>query len=202
MPHKSEYVTLEFMECYNRLLLPSPYRILHRRGPLPIDIARNTLVEEALEDDPEHILFLDDDLILPENTVYTLLSHRYPIVSVLYADKVGRACVFRLNSEGTPEPIPWDMVHGKLAYVGAVGFGAILIDARVFKLAKKKGLWPPFKYEYDPVNNPEGFSEDQFFCTSVARKLGFPILVDGRIPTGHVFTGRLIDDKRITYLTP
>jgi len=202
IPHKSSHCTLEWAECYNRLLLPPPYRVLHRRGPLPIDKARNTLVEEALKEDPEWILFWDNDVIPPQpDVVYRLLAHCYPICSVLYPDKPSRAATFRLKG-GRPEPVPWSEVVGRVSFVDAVGFGMVLIDARVFRLAKKRGLYPYFRYLYDPVEAKDKPSEDQYFCLEVARKLGIPILLDGRIVCHHIFTGKLIDDKRITYLVP
>jgi len=198
--HKDLFVTLEWAEAYNRLLLPPPFSVIHRRGPLPIDAARNELVEEALKEDPEYILFWDNDVIVPPDAVYKLMAHNYPIVSILYPDKPGRACAFRLVN-GKLQPVPWNELQGKVAFVDAVGFGMVLIDARVFKLMKKKGIWPPFRYEYHPTYNPEGVSEDQYFCL-MAKKLGFSVLVDGRIVGQHVFTGKLVDDRRITYLVP
>jgi len=201
IPHKDPWVSLEWAEVYNRLLLPPPFHVLHRRGPLPIDAARNELVEEALKEEPDLILFWDDDIIVPQDVVYRLMSHHYPITSILYGDKPGRAAVFRLNEEGTPEPVPWNEVLGEVTFVDAVGFGMVLIDSRVFKVMKEKGGWPPFKYLYHPTYSADQPSEDQYFCLR-ARELGFSVLLDGLIVAHHVFTGKLIDDKRITYLVP
>ena len=199
IPHKNPFVSTEWDEVYNRLLLPPPFHVLRRRGPLPVDDARNELVEEALKEDPEWILFLDDDVIPPIDVAYMLMGQHLPIVSVLYPDKPGRSAAFRLV-KGKPEPVPWGELERATAYVDAVGFGCVLVDSRVFKLAKEKGLYPWFRYEYHPVYNPEGLSEDQYFCIKVAGKLGIPILVNGYVIAKHVFVGAMHTDRKIGHL--
>jgi len=200
IPLKDPFVTVEWAISFNDILLPSPYHVLFRRGPLPIDKARNELVEEALKLNSRYILFWDSDVIVQKDAVYRLLSHHYPVTSILYPDKPGRACVFQFV-DGTPQPVSWEQVYGRVVFADAVGFGMVLIDARVFKLMKEKGIWPPFKYEYSPTLNPDGKSEDQAFCAEL-KELGFSVLVDGRVVGHHVFTGKMVSDKQITHLVP
>ena len=200
IPLKDPFVTVEWTISFDQLLLPPPYHVLFRRGPLPIDRARNELVEDALKLNPKYILFWDSDVIVQKDAVYRLLSHHYPVTSILYPDKGCTACVYQFVDE-LPRPVPWDQVHGRVVFADAVGFGMVLIDARVFRLMKSKGIWPPFEYLYSPTLNPEAPSEDQWFCAQL-KKLGFSILVDGRIVGHHVFAGKMVSPDKVGHLIP
>ena len=80
--------------------------------------------------------------------------------------------------------------------VDYTGFGCMLIDARVFERLSK----PWFEYEYDRRKNPDGFSEDQYFCNKVQEELGFEVLLEGRILCRHCWTGALEGPKSVTQL--
>ena len=45
------------------------------------------MAEEALEIDPDYLLWIDSDVILPANAVKVMLQYRQPVVSALYPDK-------------------------------------------------------------------------------------------------------------------
>jgi len=154
------------------------------------------MAEEALEIDPDYLFFLDSDTIPPANAVKIMLRHRQPVVSALYPDKSERwnAWVEKdgdiVNIKELTDP------RGRLLTVDYTGFGCMLIDARVFERLSK----PWFEYEYDRRKNPDGFSEDQYFCNKVQEELGFEVLLEGKILCRHRFTGALQSPKEITHL--
>lgn len=171
-------VTLEWAIKLKKLIIPMNHFITIQKN-LPIHVAREYMVEEALDKGATHILFIDADVMLPPWGLQVLLTHDYPIVSALYYRK-----------SDPPTPSCWKKVKGKLQLlkkedvedkvveVDAIGLGACLIQAKVFEKIKK----PWFDWTFKPGKG--GYSEDLFFCRKV-RKAGFSIIVDGRVKCHH-----------------
>jgi len=202
IPLKEPFVSVEWADAYNSLIIPGKYSVLFRRGPLPIDKARNVLVEDALKEEPNYILLWDCDTIPPHpQSIYYLMEQAYPITSALYVDKAtSRWCAF-IQVGNDVRPLS-DEVVGKLGFVDYVGMGFCLIEADVFRRLKEIGVYPPFRYEHDPILNPHGFSEDQMFCKLVREHLGLKVLLDGRVVCRHVWTAKLVEVGKVEHLVP
>ena len=76
---------------------------------------------------------------------------------------------------------------GELIEVGYVGAGCLLIHKSVFTMLQ----FPWFRWELD-VSNPNGKSEDFYFCEKV-RKAGMKIWADTSLRCGHVVTSVLTE---------
>lgn len=50
----------------------------------PLDKARNSLVKMALETNPDYLLFIDSDMLMPADALDRLISLDKDIVSALY----------------------------------------------------------------------------------------------------------------------
>lgn len=146
-----------------------------------IDASRNLIVEHALEIGYDYIMWIDSDMILPRNTLTTLMSHDKDIVSGVYAYKIlgGKNAVakrFKKDVNDTYEDIPLKEIREKekLIEIDGVGFGCVLTKVDVFRNIKK----PWFKY------SPK-MGEDIYFCRK-AQKAGYKIYLDTSILCGHV----------------
>jgi len=157
-------------------------------GALPIDIARNLLVKDALEDGSQYILFLDSDVLPPLDGVLHLMAWKLPIVSGLYwVRKEEGECWAMWKDEGGYKMRAIKAWDGRLLKVDIVGLGFMLVDMRVFKK-----IPPPwFKFQLvsglKPGEKEIFLGEDVFFCR-LARKHGFPIHVDTFVRCEHIQT--------------
>jgi GT2 family glycosyltransferase len=147
-----------------------------------VDVARNVLVENFLQSDCSHLLFLDSDMVLPANVLDVLLGRGKDMVSALYVlRKVHRPC-YRFFKDGhyrAPEKIE----PNKLLEVDAVGLGCCLIKRAVLeRLSREHPQKPLFRMDYR--GRTEVLGEDAFFCELV-RRAGFKIFVDTSVLVGH-----------------
>lgn len=105
----------------------------------PVDVARNMMVSNALQRNCTHVLFLDQDIILKQNTLTDLHEAQFPICSAVY---FSRAPPYNVVSNINTKPVSRDDLMTRLekapqhrAYmeVHEVGAGCMLVDMRVFK---------------------------------------------------------------------
>jgi glycosyltransferase involved in cell wall biosynthesis len=148
---------------------------------------RNYCVIQAQKNGSDYILFIDDDMTLPPETLDILLSHKKDIVGVnSYSRILPLAPTTGLiNEKGEykhPDKYPeWEMrIPDELFEAYFVGCGVCLIDMKVFKKVKN----PFFKFTYKKSGLVKG-GEDGNFCDR-ARKLGFKVFCDPNISIGHL----------------
>jgi hypothetical protein len=133
---------------------------------------RHYLVARAIREGCTHILFIDDDMVFPADTLERLLKHDKKIVGI------------NCNSRGLPlkstvEPLE-EYLGAGLVEVKAVGSGVLLIDLDVFKTIERP--W------FGVKTHESGFTlmgEDSWFCER-AREKGFKIWCDTTIKIGHI----------------
>ena len=155
----------------------------------PLDNSRNTLVERALDQNPDYILFLDTDNILAANTIMGLVDsmeeNNADIMSALYFEK--SKPYFPVLRE-LRNDIFWrvDNVElNKVMRVDIVGMGCCIIKPSVFKKLK----WPWFKYNYEKQGyKTTQIGEDIFFCRNVI-KAGMKIFCNTGLVVGHQGSG-------------
>lgn len=93
----------------------------------PIDIARNLAVSQALAYKCQYLFFIDDDIVLKEDTLMRLLDLKLPIVSGLYYNKTRYEPVARINNESI------SVEKNALIQVEEIGLGICLIECRLFE---------------------------------------------------------------------
>lgn len=142
---------------------------------------RNEFVYEAImKRGATHILFLDSDIIIPQEGIKKLLMKNLPIAGLL---------CFTRNPEN-PEPILYkdgktiDPYPEGNIEVDSTGTGCLMIQREVFvriadlpEFAAQEGKFFVFKEAWNPDGSCKKLSEDRAFCT-LARKAGFKIVVD------------------------
>lgn len=163
--------------------------------------ARNKIAQRACDEDADYVLMVDNDVVLPEDTLVNMLDDLKDVCLGYYAhrdaDNIyrGRTSVCRiyqpdgkkyfnypLESEYTAEELQELRKAGitKLQIHGG-GMGCAFINTNIFRSI-------PYPW-YDWVNYPGEkrgmLSEDLYFC-ELCRKARIPIYTDARIGCGHM----------------
>ena len=132
---------------------------------------RNYLAVQALKNGSDYLLFVDDDMIFPADTLDKLLKTGKQIVGVLsYSRKLPlQATVWK------PEDIKEALFECE-----QVGGGVLLIDTKVFNEMER----PWFAFEtYDSGMIKVG--EDAYFCQK-AKTRGISVWCEPSISIGHI----------------
>ena len=180
---------------------------LHLERVMPIDTARNLLVEMFLKTDADYLWFVDQDAVFLPGTLDRLLSRKLPIVGALEMMRLPGAC-WPMALKGPPRPdtgqyriqgaevYAWIAEHmdamtnapqllaeippDSLLEVTFTGCHCLLIRRDVIE-----GMEPPWFQGYQPGG------EDQYFCEK-AGAAGVPTYVDLSVLVGHAATDRTI----------
>jgi len=137
--------------------------------------ARNSLVQAALSDDAiTHVLFVDDDILMPRDGLARLLEYNLPIVSGTYCKKntqletgvtaIGADPAYIVSQQC----VPYDHGNMEPLVVSCTGGGFILIEVDVFQQLGPK----PYEFIIDqtPQGNRVRIGEDSLFCQKAAAK--------------------------------
>lgn len=162
-----------------------------------VHVARNAVALHAVDRGYSHVLFVDDDMIVPPDLVQRLLAANKDVVGTLAYQRLGDhlPCVFNWD-KGANGYVPVHGVEKKgLLKVDAVGFGAVMIKVDVIKAMLEENAADPDMREQDRLR--EVFSwgrlgEDLGFCKR-AVALGYEVWVDTDVILGHVGEPRVID---------
>lgn len=132
---------------------------------------REALVNQAIKGGSTHVLFLDDDMSFAPSIVDVLFGRKLPIVAVNYLMKKfpGEFVAVRLDEKGRLPTLPESSGLEEASYTG---FGAALIETRVFKAVPKPWFLPLYVPELDTYT-----TEDNPFYAR-ARHAGFPCMID------------------------
>lgn len=144
---------------------------------------RNIIIQQALENDCTHILFIDDDVLPPTDGLLRLLEHDVDMVTGLYVMRPypHKPILFDLqNEEGL---VRWmQLTPDKNGFIPAVsgGLGFCLIKTDVFRAMEKP--W---------VRLGEIESDKDHWCDDIgffkrAREAGFELFADLTVCCGHI----------------
>lgn len=141
---------------------------------------RNLTVAQAIKNGCSHILFSDDDMTYPEDTLERLLSLNKDAVGVLYTiRRKPPAYVIEYGDEVKSDEEAKKAM--KLFRCKAIGTGMFLVKTEVFK----KLTSPFFGYKWNN-NGSVKMSTDWFFCEKL-REAGIEIWCDPLVvDVGHV----------------
>lgn len=190
----------DFYDHFNMMDKPEGTLIQFSHGQSPAQ-NRNAIIRAALLNECTHILFIDDDMIVPANLLTALMKHDKDVVSGLY-----------LMRNYPHQPIAFDEAFpsGKCKYMfltddkrGLIpivncGFGAVLVKIEVFK--KLQDPWVTLgEIEKD------GWCDDIAFFNKV-REAGFELYCDFDMLVGHslnvTLVPQFIDNKWVvSYIT-
>ena len=144
---------------------------------ISIEDNRNAIVEQALKEKSDYLLFVDDDMIFEPNLLTNLLNKNKKIIGVnSYSRHEEGFSTVRL--EGTQRQVR--LFPTTLFSCLVVGTGLMLIDMTIFSLLSK----PYFKIERYGDGKVK-LGEDVYFCQK-AKGEGIEIWCDPTIKVGHI----------------
>lgn len=129
------------------------------------------LVEDALSWGADYVLFVDSDMLFPDNALLDLMAHDTDFVAAGYPKRVAP---YVCTAEGANGPLVIQKAEG-VTEAHHVGLGLALVKANALKSLAK----PYFKYEYSAFGDLEQ-GEDAYFCCKL-RAAGFQIKVDNAL---------------------
>lgn len=157
------------------------YIDIHTFGGLRIDVVRTEAVLYAQKNGFDAILFIDDDMIFPENTMIKLICHwesGMKVVTGLYGSKSPPFHVF------IRPDLKKDWLHScgdGLYQTQAIATGCALIDLKVFDVITK----PWFLLHFDKNFGRLITTEDCFFSIR-CNDADIPMFVDASIVCQHL----------------
>lgn len=161
--------------------------------------ARNAIAQKALDINADYVLMVDNDVVIPANTLKYLLDDAKLVTLGSYAhrdnDNIfrGRTCIckqyddtghkyfnYPLESEYTNEEL-LSFRHEQMykVEIHGGGMGCALIKTDVFRMISYP--W----YDWVNYKGRGMLSEDLYFCEQ-CRKKGIKIYTDTRVTCGHM----------------
>jgi len=190
VPNSNEYLHRHFVQSLMSLQYPTNVAIdFNMIFGNQIPFARNRIVQEALKNNSDYVLFIDADMVFPADMLIRLLKHDLDIVNALAFRRIKPhyPCIFKFNDkEKTYETVQYTT---GLQKVDATGMPAILIKTDVFKKMKEINPDKPWYYYRDNM-----FSSDLTFCEN-ARKAGYKIMIDTDLKIGHIGTEVIVTEE-------
>lgn len=182
-----EIVPTRWALAIKELILP-PQSVCATFAGMPWDQARNMAAKAMLEKGFTWLFFLDDDVIVPQDTLQRLIGRERDIVSGLYSRRQEpiMPVAMRKMPDKTNEFVT-DFTHGDIVPVDMVGAGALLIHRRVFERVPKP--WFEWTMDREDVPPDERRSEDFDFCAK-AKNAGFQIWLDTSVQCLHAGYGK------------
>lgn len=181
------------------LLSPGRFQMIECTRAMVAD-ARNLMVQKVLELGCTHVLFTDDDHVLPQDALMRLLEHDVDIVGALAfgRKKPYNPCVYNAFTLAGNEIslTSVDLIKQGLQQVTAIGFSFVLVKIDVFKQMP----FPWFVYGDKSLGIHDklgGLGEDLSFCIK-AGNAGYKIHCDTDLVVPHIGDPIIVDEN--TYL--
>lgn len=166
--------------------VPCEYKPLHER--YGVALGRNRAVASFLDSPYTHLLFVDDDVVVPPNTINDLLECDADIAAGCYV------MLHPVNRRATPVLTVFDGEQWAREWFDGVkdaervATGCMLIRREVFAKVGVPGEW--FRWpSWIEDGKFQHRSDDVEFCRQ-ARERGFTIRAHGNVRCGHL---RLVD---------
>ena len=200
IPHTGS-VSLEWADrVYGPLkFVPSPHFdkvVLTARGT-PWDVARNSLVKQALGDSKvTHLMWIDSDVVFeqidPNEAILQLMRCDAPIVSGVYRVRQKSGFNYAMWTKHPQGFVPVERFTGNWLTVDVIGFGCVLIKREVFERVPEPWFfWGPGEFP----------SEDFNFCLRAAEH-GYKVYVYTDLKCSHISSGglKVTSDRSVTTL--
>lgn len=193
LPFKDTVSTLFFQSFVSLLCeLFTKYDVsINMNDKMPVEDARNDLIQMALRSKPDYLLWIDSDSYIPYGAVDKLIKCDKDIVSGLYFCKMPpHLPVIRSYSEeyGVFYHYLGSFKVGDVIPVDGIGFGCALIKRSVIeKMLEDHGerLFA-FSYLKNKVTGAETRLSEDLYFSLLARKSGFKCWIATDVIIGHI----------------
>lgn len=178
----------EFYDLVALIDKPSNYTVIEAKvhGQSPAR-NRNLIIKQAIAHECTHVLFLDDDVLVPSDILTKLMSHDKDIVTGLYLMRAypHQPIIFKTQNEAGH--VLWvELTPDKTGLIEVVsaGLGCVLIKTRVFKTMIANDPLPWVRLGEIP-GEEDHWGDDIGFFKRV-RKYGFKLFCDLDVKCGHI----------------
>ncbi len=132
-----DYVFSEFALALRLMRFPPNSQVVYALNKKEANTSRNEMVEKS-PPDSDYVLFLEDNILLPQDGIERLLSNDKDIVAALHfqSNAPFSPLLFKANAKGNYSPL-FDYENNKLLEVDSTGLGALLVKRKVFDKLKK-----------------------------------------------------------------
>lgn len=162
-----------------------------------ITTARNQICETAFklykEGKVTHLWFIDDDMMVQQGTIMTLLSHNKDVVGSAYYGRNLKPIAYDYDPFKFRVTIPRTGLHR----VGGLGAGCLLLKCDVIeRMAQKYGdLWWFQNSMAEGEQGPMYLGEDVFFFKRL-NEMGIPVFMDCDKQCGHM-AAAIVDNHTV-----
>ena len=188
IPTLSPYVHLKFWKSWHQLEKPADHFLVISTGSIT-SVARNRIVEQARSKGCTHIMWFDQDMTFPKDTITKMINSDKDIICGLYFQRDKPhipAGMISINEREYSRITKEQIKSNETIEVDAAGTGCMLVKMEVFE---KMG-YPWFDYEV--YEGYTWYTEDVVFCRK-AKKLGYKIWYDTSIKCGHIIDYELTE---------
>lgn len=178
-------ISVEFFDNFLKFLLANlKYKpIVQRTNHYDIAIMRNYAVSLAKEQGADYILFLDSDMVYPEETLDQLLSAKKDIIGGIYVKRHTPPKVLlqfkSLNEQKIYDPDNAIEITGNIEKMEASGLGGVLVKMSVFDKIEK-----PYFQTLLKDNGVDYIGEDITFFRKI-KEAGIDAYCDTSLEYGH-----------------
>lgn len=159
---------------------------------------RQKLVDAAIANEVDWLLFIDDDMSFPAELVHAWMTENRPVIAANCPTRSWPCNPTARDRSADPRgaPVYSDLVNGRWGRVWRVGTGIMLLRSDVLKTLPR----PAFTPRWDEATD-DYVGEDWVLCEHI-EAAGFPILVDHKLSQeiGHIgdmkFTHDMIKASR------
>lgn len=164
--------------------------VLRESRGLAVDMARNALVEYALSEAFDAVIWPDTDMIFPNDAFARLVAMSqagYPIAAGLYRRGIGRRQLLTEIEWGVPCEVDdlRAIAEGGIARVAMTAGGFSIVRTHLYHaIAKKHDGNVPWYCNWDFLSGQKQCGEDRFFVLR-AGELGITPVVDPELHAVH-----------------
>jgi len=161
--------------------------ILSRK--FPTDVARNEICAGVLKGDEDYLLFLDADMVHPQNLLETLLTARKDVITARYhLKKAPFAAIAYVKHRTQTGPHRYASIHfGQGVFeIERGGAGALLISRKVLQTIHDRQGHNWFRYQRGPEPPHDMTVSEDFWFYQQAREAGFKCYVDWDCVCPHI----------------
>ena len=153
-------------------------------NPKSVAAKKQLAAEYAVEQGCEWVLFIDDDVLFPPNTLLKLLSWGKDIVNGVYWSKSDPSVplVFKGHMQGSY----YDWHVGDFIEIDSAGMGLTLIKTKVFKEMPKPWFSENYVYhQLDGAPSKNNATTEDLYFYKKARDFGFKVYCDTSLQAYH-----------------
>jgi hypothetical protein len=174
-------------EGNNPLTVNHMFRFMQVSG-MPVDLARNMLLDAAIEKGVKYALFVGEDTVLPYNAFEilhaTAEANPDAVVSGVYYFKAGGPMIFVRDEENRQylaDVTPGKIIENPML----IGLDVMLIPISILKKLKEEDPDMPFTCVVQESDDNRFIGEDEFFLNRLYNA-GFRVLVNTDVQCLHM----------------